>query len=297
MLPNARGFDFFFGMHSGSHNYFPKPGKHQLMRNHQRVGEIREPYLTDWFTSEAIDFMTAPESEEPWFLFLSYNTPHTPMQAKEEDLARFAHIPHQGRRTYAAMQWCMDENIGRILATLRESGELEDTLIVFFSDNGGRVTETFACNAPLRGMKGSFLEGGIRVPFIWHWPAGLPAGKEFGKPFISLDLLPTFMAAAGAEMPPKETKIKRKTHIEWDGVNLLPYLRGEKTEPPHEHLFWRMTLRGAAVREGKWKLLLNVHTPPALYDLENDLGEQNNLYGEQPDIVARLWSELNALEE
>ena len=299
MLPNARGFDFFFGMHGGSHGYFPAPGKHKLMRNHQEVSKIRTPYLTDWFTAEAIDFMrdgTAPG--EPWFLFLSYNTPHTPMQAKPEDLERFAHIPDKKRRAYAAMQWCMDENIGGILAALTETQQLGDTLIVFFSDNGGSVTASHACNAPLRGMKGSFLEGGIRVPFIWHWPdGGLNGGRVYRAPFTALDLLPTFMAAAGAEMPERVSKNGKKNVVNWDGVNLLPHLRGEKNDPPHETLFWRMIMRGQAVREGKWKLLLNVHTPPALYDLSADISEQNNLYAAEPEIVARLWSKLNQWEE
>ncbi|MGJ8645110.1 MAG: sulfatase-like hydrolase/transferase [Luteolibacter sp.] len=307
MLPNARGFDFFFGMHSGSHGYFPTPGKHQLMRNTQKVEEIRVPYLTDWFTTEAIDFMRSGsgpvgggggDQVDPWFLFLSYNTPHTPMQAKPEDLERFAHIPDKQRRAYAAMQWCMDQNIGKILATLTETEQLEDTLIVFFSDNGGRVTETAACNAPLRGMKGCFLEGGIRVPFIWHWPAGgLAGGKVFSEPFTALDLLPTFMAAAGAEMPERVSKKGKESVVNWDGVNLLPHLRGDAKVPPHETLYWRMIMRGQAVREGKWKLLLNVHTPPALYDLSKDISEQNNLYGEKPEVVARLWDKLNHWEE
>ena len=300
MLPNARGFDYFFGMHGGSHGYFPTPEKHRLMRNDQKVKGIRVPYLTDWFTEEAIDFMRGggQGGRDPWFLFLSYNTPHTPMQAKDEDLQRFAHIPDKRRRAYAAMQWCMDQNIGRILDALTESQQLEDTLIVFFSDNGGSVTASYACNAPLRGMKGSFLEGGIRVPFIWHWPkGGLEGGGVFREPFTALDLLPTFMAAAGAEMPERVTGEGRKRVVNWDGVNLLPHLRGERETPPHETLYWRMIMRGQAVREGKWKLLLNVHTPPALYDLSSDISEQHNLYGKHPEVVERLWDKLNRWEE
>jgi arylsulfatase B len=284
-------------MHEGGHTYFPEPGKHKLMRNGQLATEIREPYLTDWFTSEALDFMKPVEDKAPWFLFLSYNTPHTPMQAKAEDLERFSHISHEPRRTYAAMQWCMDQNIGRILESLNATDQLDNTLIVFFSDNGGRVTETLACNAPLRGMKGSFLEGGIRVPFIWHWPAGLPSGTEFNHPLSSVDLLPTFMAATDAEMPPRKSKVGKKEVVHWDGQNLLPFLKGEKEGPPHERLFWRMVMRGAAVREGKWKLLLNVHTPPALYNLDEDISELHNLYAEHPEIVKKLWDELNAWEE
>jgi hypothetical protein len=103
--------------------------------------------------------------------------------------------------------------------------------------------------------------------------------------------------AAGAEMPARVTKKGKKTTVNWDGVDLLPYLRGEDKDPPHEVLFWRMVMRGQAVREGKWKLLLNVHTPPALYDLSADISEQKNLYSEEPEAVARLWGKLNAWEE
>lgn len=295
MLPNARGFDYFFGMRTGSHNYFPKPDKNNLFRNDDPVKKIDHPYLTDWFTHEAIAQMTG--DEKPFFCFLSYNTPHTPMQAKEEDLSRFTHIKGKRRQIYAAMQWNMDQNIGRIIAHLREQELLENTLIVFYSDNGGSVTASHACNAPLRGMKGSFLEGGIRVPFIFSWPKGLPSGTTFTHPFTSLDLLPTFVAAAGKELPPRETKKGRKKIINYDGHNLLPFLRGKNKEAPHKAIHWRMTMRGAAIREGDWKLLVNVHTPPALYNLADDISEQKNLYHEMPDKVADLWLKLNQWQE
>jgi arylsulfatase B len=191
----------------------------------------------------------------------------------------------------------MDQNIARLLTTLKDTKQLENTLIVFYSDNGGSVTASAACNAPLRGMKGSFLEGGIRVPFIWSWPKGLPSGTEFASPFTSLDLFPTFMAAAGAEMPPRTTKKGRKTITHWDGVNLLPHLRGGNKASPHERLFWRMTMRGSAIREGDWKLLVNVHTPTALYNLKHDISELNNLYAAEPDRAADLWAKLNTWQE
>ena len=295
MLPNARGFDYFFGMHSGSHDYFPKAEKNKLFRNKSPIKKIGHPYLTDWFTHEAIDQMTV--AEKPFFCFLSLNTPHTPMQAKEEDLARFSHIRGKRRQTYAAMQWCMDLNIGKILAHLKTTKQIENTLIVFYSDNGGSVTASHACNAPLNGMKGSFLEGGIRVPFIFHWPKGLPSGKIFKHPFTSLDLLPTFVAAAGKTLPPRITEKGRKRTINYDGQNLLPFLRGEITKAPHEALFWRMTMRGAAIREGNWKLLVNVHTPPALYNLAEDISEQRNLYQKMPAKVTDLWQKLNKWQE
>ena len=116
-------------------------------------------------------------AEKPFFCFLSLNTPHTPMQAKEEDLARFSHIRGKRRQTYAAMQWCMDLNIGKILAHLKTTKQIENTLIVFYSDNGGSVTASHACNAPLNGMKGSFLEGRNSRPF--YLP--LAQGSAFRK--------------------------------------------------------------------------------------------------------------------
>jgi arylsulfatase B len=295
MLPNARGFDYFFGMHSGSHDYFPKAEKNKLFRNKSPIKKIEYPYLTDWFTHEAIGQMTL--AKKPFFCFLSLNTPHTPMQAKEEDLARFSHLKGKRRQTYAAMQWCMDLNIGKILAHLKTTKQIENTLIVFYSDNGGSVTASHACNAPLNGMKGSFLEGGIRVPFIFYWPKSLPSGKVFKHPFTSLDLLPTFVAAAGKTLPPRITKKGRKRTINYDGQNLLPFLRGEITKAPHEALFWRMTMRGAAIRRGNWKLLVNVHTPPALYNLAEDISEQRNLYQKMPAKVSDLWQKLNKWQE
>lgn len=295
MLPNAKGFDYFFGMHSGSHNYFPTPKKNKLFRNQEPVTKIDYPYLTDWFTHEAIGQMSP--GDHPFFCFLSYNTPHTPMQAKEEDLKRFAHLKGKRRQTYAAMQWCMDQNIGKILDHLRAQNLLENTLIVFYSDNGGSVTASHACNAPLRGMKGSFLEGGIRVPFIFSWPKGLPSNEIYHQPFTSLDLLPTFIAAAGAPKLPERKKVGKKWQKVIDGKNLLPHLRGEVATTPHERLYWRMTMRGSAIREGDWKLLVNVHTPPALYNLAEDVAEQQNLYHEMPEKVADLWGKLNQWEE
>lgn len=297
MLPGRKGFDYFFGMHNGSHGYFPTADNHHLWRNDAKVESIDVPYLTNWFTEEAISFMR-PDSVQPWFLYLSYNTPHTPLEAKEVDLKAYSEIPHPKRRTYAAMQTCMDTDIGRMIQHLEDTNQLNNTLIVFFSDNGGSVTASHACNAPLNGMKGSFLEGGIRVPFIFHWPAGLPAGQTYDQPLISLDLLPTFLAAAGGEMPEEyRGQGRNRQPVVYDGVDLLPFLKGEKpNQPPHATLFWRMVLRGAAVRSGDWKLITCVHTPPMLFNLADDPSEQHNLYLAQPAKALELWNQLNQWE-
>ena len=185
--PRRRGFDFFFGMLGGGHGYWPKLEKNKLLYGTEKPEEIRAPYLSDWFTLEALDFIRAEgkasteAAERPWFLYLSYNSPHGPMQAKQEDLERYAHIRNETRRTYCAMQHCMDENIGRVVSELERSGQLENTLIVFLSDNGGSVEVSHAINAPLRGGKGSFLEGGTRVPTIYHWPASARSARAASR--------------------------------------------------------------------------------------------------------------------
>ncbi|EMI16898.1 arylsulfatase B [Rhodopirellula maiorica SM1] len=160
--PNARGFDHFCGMLVGSHHYFPTPEKHQLQRNGEPLREFSSPYLTDFFTDEALGWIkTQDESTEskPWMLMLSYNAPHTPMQATDQDLAKFAHIRDPKRRTYAAMMYALDRGVGRVRSYLKESGQLDDTLIVFFSDNGG-ATNNASWNGPFSGVKGCLREGG-----------------------------------------------------------------------------------------------------------------------------------------
>lgn len=295
--PNARGFDFFFGMLGGSHTYWPTLKKNKLLRDGKQVTEIRTPYLTDWFSREAEDFVTK-DKKQPWFLYLSYNTPHTPMQAKDEDLAKYAHITPKRRQTYCAMQHCMDENIGKIIAKLKETGQLENTLIVFISDNGGSVTSSSAINAPLNGMKGSFLEGGLRVPMIMHWPATIKPNQVFTKPVITLDLAPTFVALAGGTIEEETVGSGRKAfQRKRDGVNLLPFILQECDQAPHEALYWRMALRGSAIRKGNWKLIQTPHHPTMLFDLSQDLSEQNNLAITMPDKVQELTTEYTLWDE
>lgn len=306
LQPNARGFDFFFGMLGGGHDYFPTLENNQLSMNRSKVTEIRTPYLTDWFAMEAIDFIRGEgkskgvRPEQPWFLYLSFNSPHTPMQAKEEDLEACKHIQPERRRIYAAMQRCMDRHIGEITAELRKRGELENTLIVFLSDNGGSVEASYAINAPLRGGKGTFMEGGIRVPTIYHWPAKLKPGV-YTRPVSSLDCMATFVTAAGGTPPPagpqkKRTALGQKFAPISDSVDLLPYFTGEKSGDPHEFLFWRTATRGEAVRMGDWKLLRPNSADAQLYDLKTDVGESKNIIAEHPEIVARMMDAKIAWE-
>ena len=199
-------------------------------------------YLTDVFAAKAVDFIER-HAGAPFFLMLSLTAPHTPIQATDEYVERNLHIEAEGARIFAAMVSSVDDTVGDVVGTLKEHGLDGNTLIFFISDNGciNYMPAVICTNAPLAGGKRYQFEGGIRVPFIATWPDGLPAGRVYDEPVISLDIFATATAAAGLE--PRAV----------DGVNLLPHLAGETDAPPHEFLFWR-SAPNMAVRWGDWKL-------------------------------------------
>lgn len=306
--PQQRGFDYFCGMLGGSHSYFPlrDTKSNSIERNGQPVIEFSSPYLTDFFTDEAlrwIDQSTSAEREKPWFLYLSYNAPHAPMHATEEDLAHFAHIQDPKRRIYSAMMLALDRGVGRLVAHLRDTDQLKNTLIVFFSDNGG-ASSNASWNGPLSGVKGTLREGGVRVPMIWSWPGMLPAEKVYPGVVSSLDLLPTFMAAAGSEPLPlaaprsHEDKNNRKKAVRlygaYDGVNLLPLLTGEKP-PVDRTLFWRLQGQ-AALLDGDDKLVRLSHRPAQLFQPSRDMGEQSDLSATNAVRFRELFEKLGTWE-
>ncbi|MBL9213483.1 MAG: sulfatase-like hydrolase/transferase [Opitutaceae bacterium] len=300
--PARRGFDEFYGFLGGGHRYLPgshvdvEVGAGRKMETHadaehaspmlrNGIEEPEPPELTTRLGEEAAASVTRhARATKPWFLYLAFNAPHTPLQARPDMLAKFAGIADERRRTYAAMVATLDEAVGRVLAALEATGQRERTLVFFFSDNGGPVTKRNAnasTNTPLRGQKGDVFEGGIRVPFLVSWPGRLPAGRTYAEPVISLDVLPTALAAAGAKRDPKLPPL--------DGVDLLPFLDGQKNGAPHARLFWRMDGGEAfAVREGQWKWFRTYQNAPQLYDLAADPGEKNNLAATHPDVAARL---------
>ncbi len=295
LRPHRRGFDEFFGFLGGQHGYQPPiiDSSENAIRRGDTVVEEPE-YLTTAFGREAAAFVTKHRSQ-PWFLYLPFNAVHTPLHATPEKLAQFAVIENVKRRTYAAMQSSMDDAIGVVLTTLQETQQDENTLIFFFSDNGGPLGVNSSNNGVLRGQKSETWEGGIHVPFVVQWKAQLPQGQKLEYPVIQLDCLPTALAAAGVAIEP-----------EWklDGVNLLPALKGESATAPHEALFWKNQARWA-IRSGDWKL---VKSPKAaagsastdgaeLYNLKDDPGETKNLAAEHPDrtkTLAEQWTAWSA---
>jgi arylsulfatase A-like enzyme len=281
--PQKRGFDEFFGFLGGAHSYVDSAADpaNRILRGTEPVDE--PAYLTDALGREAVAFIDRHKSE-PFFLYLPFNAVHAPLEAPDKYLNRFSEIGNAKRRTFAAMLSAMDDAVGQVLEKLRADSLEENTLIFFITDNGGPTAQISSKNDPLRGFKGQVWEGGIRVPFVVQWKGHLPADKIVEAPVIALDILPTAVAAAGGQ-----TSGGKKL----DGVNLLPYLEGETTAPPHEALYWRFGPQWA-IRKGNWKLLQAQEGGEQLFDLAGDVGEQKDLAAEKPDVVAELKKDYAA---
>jgi arylsulfatase A-like enzyme len=292
--PLRRGFGAFYGFLGGARYYVPtepnpadpfaRAFSDPLVRDHTRV--VAPAHLTETLGQEAVAFIEH-HKREPFFLYLAFNAVHVPLQATDAYLDRFPEIKSRSRRTYAAMLSAMDDAVGEVQRKLRTEGLERRTLIVFLSDNGGHPLANAARNDPLRGEKSTVFEGGIRVPFVVTWPGRLPAGRTYAEPVISLDILPTALAAAGVAAPPR---------LHLDGVDLLPYLAGQHDGPPHETLYWRYGDH-RAIRHGKWKLIMPAAKPAGLYDLSTDIAESHDQSAAHPEVVAeltRLYAGWNA---
>lgn len=294
--PNKRGFDYFYGFLSGGHFYQPEDliyesldeamqhdawFKTKIMENGGRVET--DDYLTDELTKAGIGFIER-EQDNPFFLYMSYNAPHTPLQATEEYLARNEHIEDEDRRTYAAMVTALDDGVGRILDTLKELDIDENTLIFFLSDNGG-TKQGFASNAPFRGFKSELFEGGVRVPFAMRWPGVIPAGTTYDELVSSLDILSTAASITNAPIA-KERPL--------DGVNLIPYLAGNKLGAPHDQLFWRKyDDQEVGMRKGQKKYIFDQRLGERhLYQLDSDTAEQHNLIEDEADAFGQGLIEM-----
>ncbi len=301
--PQSRGFDDYFGFLVGGHNYllhkdaeaeFGSAYSKNMIYRSREVQKL-DGYTTDLFTDESLAFMDR-HGGKPWFLYLAFNAVHTPLEVLEKYGNRVPKsITDPDRRGYLSLLIGLDDSIGRIAAHLRKTGQDKNTLVFFFSDNGGSGRKPFLAyntgiNTPLRGDKGQTLEGGIRVPFFVSWPGKLPAGKTYEQPVTTLDILPTACAEAGV-----------KVNADCDGVNLIKHLTGAETSSPHEALYWRFGPQ-KAIRKGKWKLVdwrdfvTKQNSSWQLYDLVKDIGEKDDLAKAQPGMVAELsaaWDTWN----
>lgn len=303
--PQDHGFQEWFGFMAGcidyySHIYYWGQGNghnplHDLWENGHETWRNGE-YFTDMISARAVSFVrTAAHKPEPFFLYLAYNAPHYPMHAPAHYMARFADLPPD-RRVMAAMISAVDDGVGAVVAELARQGILENTVLFFQSDNGpsrearnwldGRSDPYYGgTTGILRGHKFSLFEGGIRVPGILSWPAGIPQGQVLHGAGHAADIFPTLLAAAAID-----TK-----EYELDGHNLLPWLRGDAPEPPERDLYWEMG-RQTAVRRERWKLVLHGQevegAPPEdavhLSDLSLDPGERHNLAEHHPARTAEL---------
>jgi len=278
--PLQRGFDEFYGfLGHGAHDYFDltmagTDAHNWIYRNNTPIDDAG--YLTVNLAKEAVSFIEN-HHKEPFFCYLPFNAVHWPLQALEKYSDKYD-TGDSDRDIYMGMLECMDGAIGEVLKALKRTGVEDNTLVFFFSDNGG-AKKNLANNGLLRDFKQSVYEGGIHVPFIVKWPGKLKPGTVCDEPIICLDIFPTIISAIGAELPDDRV---------YDGRDMLPALKGELTEPLHDALFWDGGGDRWAVRVGNWKLLSQDGNPAELYDLESDLSEHTDLAASNPTKAAEL---------
>jgi arylsulfatase A-like enzyme len=330
-LPNLRGFDFFHGFLGDMMDDYRthlRHGNNYMRLNAQTVDppehatDVFTQWACQWLKGDCPDFRpsengtvpleqrkgdspvfaetktgTVPKAKTgtvPFFLYLAYNAPHDPIQPPDEWLAKYkARNPEatEKRAKLAALIEHLDDGVGRVLATLKETGQADNTLVIFVSDNGGSLP-VGANNGPLNNGKGTMLEGGIRVPMCAAWPGRIKPGSTNDRVALTMDLFPTICEAAGAT---------RAENL--DGRSILPTLLGKPQPAEDRTLFW-VRLEGGgryaggvpfyAARRGDWKLLQNFPKEPLrLYNLKDDPGETTDLAVQQPQVYANLKKALD----
>lgn len=280
-LPGSRGFDEYFcgamlnfaASFDLTGNALPKP---TLVNDRRDRIEVT--------TEAALAYLNRPH-DKPFYLSVNYFAPHVPLHASPRYLERHSDMPDGERKTGLAMISAVDDGVGRIRGRLRELGIDRNTLIFFVSDNGAPLKKGMwdgSLNEPFLGEKGMLTEGGLRVPFLCAWPGTIDGGRVFEHPVVTLDILPTALAAAGTSIDG-----------DWglDGVDLLPYLTGVREDAPHERLFWRFRSQ-AAVATDRWKLLFIAPDRQLLFDFTAPEGEKRNVATDHPAVVAQLFDDL-----
>ena len=311
--PNKRGFDEFYGFLGGGHNYFPEQYRpsyeRQLKAGNAHINDYITPlehngenvreteYITDALSREAVRFVKeAAAKEQPFFLYLAFNAPHSPLEAKEEDQAKFSEIEDVDRRTYSAMVFAVDRGVGQLVEALRATRQFDNSLIIFLSDNGGKES-LGADNGPLRGGKGSTFEGGYRVPMFFHWPEKVQEQGRFEYPVTTLDFYPTLARLAGATFPVGK---------QLDGKDIWDDFMTGRSPRKGESIFTLRHREGysdVGARRDQWKICRTYGTKWKLYNIVEDIGEQRDLSLRHPDrlremvSVVKKWSHTHTPPE
>ena len=305
-MPAEKYFDHTANTMVWEGDYWPDESGHYHGVNDDKYGSTKtnniwgptskgDIYLTDLLTQSACDFIEN-NSDKPFFLYLSYNAPHSPLQGKLSHKKKLSHIKSEALRLYASMLLAVDEGVGQVLDTIESKGIKKDTLVIFLSDNGPARTnfkglpkewprgEMRGATNGLRGNKGEYFEGGSRVPFIVSWPGTIPNNQQIDTPITSLDIYTTLSALSGTDLPESEP---------FEGKNLLPLLMNETSEMTRDHFLWaggRVGKNTGAILKDNWKLIINHKGRDFLFNLDNDPNEKNNLLANYPNRAADLKS-------
>ena len=295
--PIQRGFDSFYGALVGEIDHFKHEshGVTDWYRDNKLLKE--DGYDTELFGDEAVRIIANHDTKVPLFLYLAFTAPHTPYQALQEYLDKYAHVPDENRRAYCAQITAMDDQIGRVIAEIDKRGMRDDTLIVFHTDNGGTRSSLFAGesavkgglppdNGPFRSGKGTLYEGGTRASAVVNWPGTVPVGTVSGMVHV-VDMYPTLTRLGGGS----SEKAKPL-----DGIDVWNYVTGRTPSPRHE-VVYNVEPFQAAVRENDWKLIWVPMLPGSLelFDLSKDPSELTNLASANPDKVSSLKTRIEGL--
>lgn len=301
--PTNRGYDEFVGLLTGATSYMrpDAPGHifvevegsnarppatrsapNKIVEGPQRtVVENEDRYLTEYLGERAAEFVTRnAAADAPYFLYAAFTAPHDPLQTTQKYYDRFPHIKDEGMRVYASMVSALDDQVGAILDAVEKSGENDDTIVYFMSDNGcaAYIQGICACE-PLRGGKLSHYEGGVRVPFMMRWPNQVEGGKVYREVVSTMDVFTTSLTAAGGSLPADRV---------YDGVDLTPFLKGAAQGIPHDALMWRRKPH-ASIRKGDWKLWKSLDGKfTLLFNLKDDPNEAANLADREPAKLKEL---------
>ena len=314
-LPTDQGFDFNIG---GTPSGSPRGGYYSPWNNPYLKSKKKEEYLTERLTEESISFLKSRKKDSPFLLYLSYYNVHTPIQPYKKRIGEYqkraeemfegktpviterrgVSRARQDNPEFASMVVAVDDSVGAILKSLEDLGIAEETVVIFFSDNGGLCTKPSAgptSNLPLRAGKGWLYEGGIREPMIIRAPGVTEAGAVCDSPVISMDFFPTMLELAG---------LPQQKAVHADGVSLVPLLKGARSIE-HEPLVWHYPhyhgstfTPGAAIRDGDWKLIeFYEFEQVELYNLKDDIGEHKDLSKSNPEKLAELRGKLKAWQK